>query len=113
MDNKSSPNEHPPQSDIQPTSSEEGKKEAKSSEDSVPQVQKENLLKRTWNAIEKESMTLQLMFKGALAPTIAIAIYQSSRIAEIYSTVGYLVAIMSILSMPIMPRAKFVLGAPL
>lgn len=46
--------------------------------------------------------------RGSLPPTIAIAIYQNGRVAEIYSTIGYLIAIMSILSFAIMPRAKFI-----
>lgn len=49
-----------------------------------------------------------MMFKGALPPTISIAIYQSNGVAQTYSTLGYLVAIMSLLSFGIMPRAKFV-----
>ncbi|KAI9711843.1 MAG: hypothetical protein M1820_001988 [Bogoriella megaspora] len=46
--------------------------------------------------------------RGAVAPTIALAIYQSDAVARQYSTLGYLVAIMTILGMPIMPRAKFI-----
>ena len=49
-----------------------------------------------------------MMFKGALPPTISIALYQSTGFAQTYSTLGYLVAIMSLLSFVIMPRAKFV-----
>ncbi|KAL3457126.1 MFS transporter [Aspergillus heterothallicus] len=49
-----------------------------------------------------------LMLKGALPPTIVIAIYQSSAIADITLTVGYLSALISVLSQALMPRAKFV-----
>ena len=76
-------------------------------DDGSTPAKKPALLKRTWVRSGLNALTLQLMFKGALAPTIAIAIYQASTIAEIYSTLGYLVAIMSILSMPIMPRSKY------
>jgi hypothetical protein len=48
------------------------------------------------------------MNRGSLAPTIAIAWYQSDDIAEIYTTLGYLVPIISVLSMSIMPRAKYI-----
>ncbi|KUJ08768.1 uncharacterized protein LY89DRAFT_764104 [Mollisia scopiformis] len=48
-----------------------------------------------------------LMCKGAIAPTIGIAIYQNSSVAAHYSTIGYLIPIMSILTVPIMPRARF------
>ena len=53
-------------------------------------------------------MTLKMMFKGSLAPTIAIAMYQSKTIANQYTTLGYLVAISSILGFAIMPRGKFI-----
>ncbi|KAL8725801.1 MAG: hypothetical protein Q9166_007132 [cf. Caloplaca sp. 2 TL-2023] len=49
-----------------------------------------------------------MMFKSALAPTIAIALSQSTSFAETYSTLGYLVAIRSITPFGIMPGAKFV-----
>ncbi|KAL2849861.1 hypothetical protein BJY01DRAFT_262124 [Aspergillus pseudoustus] len=51
--------------------------------------------------------TALLMLKGALPPTIVIAIYQSSAISDITLTVGYLSALISVLSQALMPRAKF------
>ncbi|EMC97852.1 hypothetical protein BAUCODRAFT_67516 [Baudoinia panamericana UAMH 10762] len=48
------------------------------------------------------------MFKGAIAPVIATAAYQATPWAETYTTIGYLVGIMTILSLPIQPRAKFI-----
>ena len=50
---------------------------------------------------------LMTMFKGALAPTISLAIYESTPVARTYSTIGYLIAIISVLSFPILPRSKF------
>lgn len=50
---------------------------------------------------------LKTMFKGALPPTIAIAIYQSNGVAERYRTLGNLIAIVSILSLCTLPRMKF------
>ncbi|RYZ84680.1 MAG: hypothetical protein EOP06_17665, partial [Proteobacteria bacterium] len=49
-----------------------------------------------------------MMFKGSVAPTIALAMYQSPRVAAHYTTLGYLIAIMTILGFPIMPRGKFI-----
>lgn len=49
-----------------------------------------------------------MMVKGALPPTISLAIYQSTSVAKIYSTLGYLIAIMSVLSFAILPRSKFI-----
>ncbi|KAK9770272.1 hypothetical protein SCAR479_13013 [Seiridium cardinale] len=51
--------------------------------------------------------TLLMMLKGACAPTIAIAILQSEEVAGYFTTLGYLVGIMSILSLSILPRGKF------
>ncbi|KAL1620009.1 hypothetical protein SLS56_009822 [Neofusicoccum ribis] len=51
--------------------------------------------------------TVLMMGKGALPPTIAISMYQATAVAEQYTTLGYLVAIVSILGFAIMPRAKF------
>ena len=53
-------------------------------------------------------MTLSMMFKGSLPPIIALSMYQSDAIASHYSTLGYLVAITSILGFCIMPRGKFI-----
>ena len=50
----------------------------------------------------------QQMFKGSLAPTIAISAYQSTAWARQYTTIGYLVGIVTILCVVIQPRAKFV-----
>lgn len=71
---------------------------------------KESLLTRITQLWLKKTgvdfKTYQLMFKGALAPTIAIAAYQGTPWANEYTTIGYLVGIMSVLSVPIQPRAK-------
>ncbi|KAH8194555.1 hypothetical protein TruAng_011277 [Truncatella angustata] len=54
-----------------------------------------------------DQVTLLMMFKGAVAPTIAISILQSKEVAEYYTTLGYLIGIISILSLSILPRGKF------
>ena len=48
------------------------------------------------------------MFKGALAPTIAIAAYQATAWADHYTTIGYLIGVSTVLSLVIQPRAKFI-----
>jgi hypothetical protein len=65
-------------------------------------------LKQLWNKIGLDRMTLLIMVKGSLPPTIAIAMYQADAVAAFYGTIGYLVAILSVLSLPIMPRGKFI-----
>ncbi|KAL4975997.1 hypothetical protein BDW66DRAFT_166727 [Aspergillus desertorum] len=54
-----------------------------------------------------DSRTWLMMLKGALPPTIVIAIYQSSAISNITLTTGYLSALISVLSQALLPRAKF------
>ncbi|KAK8022067.1 hypothetical protein PG993_012834 [Apiospora rasikravindrae] len=51
--------------------------------------------------------TFLIMVKGAVPPTIGIAIYQSTAVANYFTTLGYLVGIISILSLSILPRGKF------
>ena len=69
---------------------------------------KPSKFKQLWEKTGLDMTTLQMMFKGSLAPTIAIALYQSHAAAAQYQTLGYLVAISSILGFPIMPRGKFI-----
>ncbi|TKA41393.1 hypothetical protein B0A54_06295 [Friedmanniomyces endolithicus] len=65
-------------------------------------------VKRIWLAKTGiDQRTYMQMFKGALAPTIAISAYQSTAWAETYTTIGYLCGIIAILSLPIQPRAKY------
>jgi gas vesicle protein len=46
--------------------------------------------------------------RGALAPVIGLAIYQSDAVAHEFSTFGYLVGIVAVLSLTMLPRGKFV-----
>lgn len=66
-----------------------------------------SILSRIWAKSGLNVVMLIMMVKGALPPTISLAIYQSTAVAETYSTIGYLVAIMSVLSFAILPRSKF------
>jgi hypothetical protein len=73
-----------------------------------PQESLPTKVQRIW--ITKTGIDLRsalTLFKGAIAPTIATAAYQSTAFAETYTTLGYLVGITTILSLPIQPRAKF------
>lgn len=63
--------------------------------------------KALWTTLDLDPPTLMTMFKAATAPIIALAFYQSDAVANEFTTLGYLVAIASILAIPIMPRAKF------
>lgn len=63
--------------------------------------------KSIWKTLDLDKPTLMIMFKSACAPTIALAFYQSTRVANYFTTLGYLIPIASILALPIAPRAKF------
>ena len=73
-----------------------------------PPVKEQSLIKRLWVGSGLNPGMLMMMFKGALPPAISLAVYQSTSFADIYSTLGYLVAIMSVLSFAILPRSKFI-----
>jgi len=54
-----------------------------------------------------EPFVLLMCLKGAVAPTIGLAMFQADAVANYFVTIGYLVGIISVLAMPIMPRGKF------
>lgn len=69
---------------------------------------KPNIFQRLWQKLDLDLITVMTMFKASLPPTIAIAFYQSDAVAGVYETLGYLVAVTSVLGMCIMPRGMFV-----
>ncbi|KAF1921458.1 hypothetical protein BDU57DRAFT_544942 [Ampelomyces quisqualis] len=68
---------------------------------------KPSFIKKTWTKLGLDASTLMMMGKAALPPTIAMSMYQATPVAQVYTTLGYLTAIISILGFCIMPRAKF------
>ena len=74
----------------------------------VKEAKKPILARRAWDALGLDAGIVLTMVKGALPPTVAISLYQWDAFAAHFSTIGYLVAIMSILSFATMPRAKFI-----
>jgi len=66
------------------------------------------IIKRIWTKLGLDVPTLMMMGKAALPPTIALSMYQATDVANVYTTLGYLAAIISILGFCIMPRAKFI-----
>ena len=85
---------------------EEATKDGRS--ENAPPAEKPSIFQRAWAGTGFNMGMLMLMNKGALPPTISLAMYESTPFAEIYSTLGYLVAIMSVLSFAILPRSKFI-----
>ncbi len=74
----------------------------------VSSTQKPSIIKRVWNSTGLNVGMLMMMVKGALPPAISLAAYQGTSFADTFSTLGYLVAIMSVLSFAILPRSKFI-----
>ncbi|KNG52773.1 mfs transporter [Stemphylium lycopersici] len=98
-----------------PTSSEEqeqcneySQNAPRTEEDGEKKEKKPSKLKATWEKLGLDVPTLMMMGKAALPPTICLAMYQSTLLAQTYSTLGYLTAIISIISFCIMPRAKYI-----
>lgn len=54
-----------------------------------------------------DPVTIILMFKGSIAPVAALALYQLDPYQKAYGTLGYLVPIITVLSLPVLPRGKF------
>lgn len=50
------------------------------------------------------------MIKPALAAAISMAIYQIHAVAAVYLNFGYLIVIISITTVPILPRGKFLMN---
>ncbi|KAI7510959.1 hypothetical protein KC347_g3845 [Hortaea werneckii] len=69
---------------------------------------KPSKLTQIWTKIGLDVPTLVVMFKGSIPPIVALAMYQADAVAQEYTTLGYLVAITSILGFCIMPRGKFI-----
>ncbi|KAI0481351.1 hypothetical protein GGR56DRAFT_315860 [Xylariaceae sp. FL0804] len=55
-----------------------------------------------------DPMTLTAMIKGGIAPVIGLAIYQSDAVMDQFTTLGYLIGIISVISMSVLPRGKFI-----
>lgn len=94
-----------------PPSSPKSTQNTRRDEEDEPAATKTSLLQRMqtlWAKTGIDKRTYMSMFKGALAPTISLALIQATSYANYYTTLGYLVIIMTVLPVVIMPRAKFI-----
>jgi hypothetical protein len=55
-------------------------------------------------------MVFMIMLKPAVAATIAMAIFQKYAVAKNYFNFGYLIIVVSIITVPILPRGKFLMN---
>jgi hypothetical protein len=80
----------------------------------VFQAEPQETANMVYPAIEKlfsrfglTSQVFLQMVKGALPPTIAITMYRNLVVAQVYGNFGFLIALASILALPLQPRARF------
>lgn len=71
---------------------------------------KPSVFQRAWKALAFNPTTIMIMVKPAIAATIAMAIFQSHSVAKHYLNFGYLIIIVSITTVPILPRGKFIMN---
>ncbi|KAJ5383010.1 hypothetical protein N7517_000921 [Penicillium concentricum] len=75
---------------------------------STAQQERPSIWKRMVAKCGIDAPLVILMLKGTVAPTVGLAMYQADSVARHFSTIGYLIPIMSILSIPVLPRARFI-----
>ncbi|KAL5402320.1 hypothetical protein PMIN03_010782 [Paraphaeosphaeria minitans] len=83
-------------------------KSSEPGESAAAKEKKPSILARINAKFMLDVPTVLMMLKGGLPPVIALSMYQAGDIAATYATLGYLMAIVSILGFCIMPRAKFI-----
>jgi hypothetical protein len=71
---------------------------------------KSSLLKRSWQKLGITSLVTMFMVKGMVAPTIALAIYQRPSVAANYVNFGFVMIVVSITTVPILPRGQFIMN---
>lgn len=79
-------------------------------ENNSPPTPAPSIFKRALGKLGINGTVAALVFKGALAPLIATAIYQSKSVADVYLNFGYLIIVVSILAVTILPRGKFTMN---
>lgn len=62
----------------------------------------------TMGKFKAELPFVLLMVKGSVAPIIGLSILQNQGVADYFGTVGFLIPIMTILTVPILPRARYI-----
>jgi hypothetical protein len=63
---------------------------------------------KTMQKLGLNDILLKSMFKGSVAPVIGLAIYQAPAVRLQVTTLGYLVGVITVLSLAVLPRGKFI-----
>lgn len=77
---------------------------------SPAEVKSEPFWRKILRKLGFSPMVVMFMVKGALTPTICMAIYQRHSVAADYLNLGYLMIIISLLTVPMLPRGKFLMN---
>ncbi|KAI9721166.1 MAG: hypothetical protein M1828_005273 [Chrysothrix sp. TS-e1954] len=77
---------------------------------SSPAPKKPSIPKRLWKKSGLDIPSVIILLKAGVPIAIALAIYQIDAVANHFTTIGYLIAVMGILGAPVLPRAKFIQG---
>ncbi|KAI6258819.1 hypothetical protein MCOR29_010754 [Pyricularia oryzae] len=73
----------------------------------IPKIKQPSWLKKIMTKLGLNVQTLKLMFKASLPPVIATAMILSPAVSSYFTTIGYEVAVVSVLALAILPRGKF------
>jgi len=71
---------------------------------------KRSLPKSLWHSLGFTPTVIMFMVKGTVAPTIALSIYQSPAVAVNYLNFGFVMIVISITTVPILPRGQFIMN---
>ncbi|KAI5203696.1 hypothetical protein E4T39_04007 [Aureobasidium subglaciale] len=59
-----------------------------------------------WKSFDIDRHMLLLMLKGSIPTAVSLALYQSKAASEVYQSLGFLVAIIAVVTVNLLPRAK-------
>lgn len=68
------------------------------------------ILLRAWKKLGITPLVFMIMVKPAISAVIAMGIYQKHSVAVNYLNLGYLIIIISIITVPILPRGKYLMN---
>lgn len=71
---------------------------------------KPSIFNRAWGKVGINAFVVMIMVKGAIPPTIAISIYQRYVVAKNYLNLGYVMIVISLLTVPVLPRGKYLMN---
>ncbi len=76
----------------------------------IEESKKPTVLSRAWSKLGINPTVAMIMVKPAVAAVISLAICQRLSVAKLFLNFGYLIIIVSITTVPILPRGKFLMN---